>query len=521
MKNLNKDTNVASLSDVSTRRKIKWDFLALSVMVLVLIAVSAGFAFSNTPNGKESKVKKNDAINAAASCGTTTKVAFIIDYSGSIPSSAYQQIKDSTLAAFNSLAGKNVQTDVIAFSTNAYRVNSGWLPLNGPNEVLLQQNAVNSIPFSSGGSTNWQAALQLVQPDTNFVIMLTDGDPTTHVGESPYNGVDSSNLDQFYGFAAADVVRSRNTFVVPVGVGNLNRGFLNRLGGGQIDPNGNNHVYGGSFNNLLAIFSDAVAKIGLAECPQELTSTLGIIATNSKTGATLPVKIDYTGSPFGGPQFDTTSGWSYKTSTTKSNWGFNTSYDVSSVPFPYTFDGAYCRSGDWAATSPLVGNPFSGGVNVPDGTFAPGTTVRCEYRFSDKRVGVTPDLTMSIDTKPIEMYELAKQGSKVDVTVENTGDIVLKNLKTTKTSCDVSELAPKQTTVCRGWTIDPPAIGTKDPDLVSIHVEATVTIDPKTQFFTGTQKNGAKFSETIAGTAGSIFITKDKEVKVLRLKFPV
>ena len=520
MKNLNKDTNVASLSDVSTRRKIKWDFLALSVMVLVLIAVSAGFAFSNTPNGKESKVKKNDAINAAASCGTTTKVAFIIDYSGSIPSSAYQQIKDSTLAAFNSLAGKNVQTDVIAFSTNAYRVNSGWLPLNGPNEVLLQQNAVNSIPFSSGGSTNWQAALQLVQPDTNFVIMLTDGDPTTHVGESPYNGVDSSNLDQFYGFAAADVVRSRNTFVVPVGVGNLNRGFLNRLGGGQIDPNGNNHVYGGSFNNLLAIFSDAVAKIGLAECPQELTSTLGIIATNSKTGATLPVKIDYTGSPFGGPQFDTTSGWDYKTSTTDSNWGFNTSYDSSTVPFPLSFDGAYCRSGEWSAASPIVGSPHGSGVNAAAGSFAPGTTVRCEYKFRDKRVPVTPDIKMVVDASAKQVYEGAPATS-VGVTVTNIGTIRLTNVSTTRSSCLKSELEVNESTTC-DWPIDSIPLGAQSPKPIDIQVRATATIDPATQFFSGTQKDGAIFEPVPNNNrVGDLRIIKTKNVDVLRIKLPI
>lgn len=521
MKKSDKNNKVVSLADDSARRKIKWDFVLVSFAVLLLVVVSIGFSVTSETGSKNDSKGLKKTVNAAASCGTTTKVAFIIDYSGSIPSSAYSQIKNATWAAFNSLAGKNVQTDVIAFSTNAYRVNSGWLPLNGPNEVALQQTAVNGIPFTNGGSTNWQAALQLVQPDTNFVIMLTDGDPTTHIGESPYNGVDSSNVDQFLGFAAADVLRSRGTFVVPVGVGNLNRGFLNRLGGGPIDPNGSNHVYGASFDSLLSIFSNAVAKIGLADCPTSLTSTLGVIATNSTTGALLPIKIDYTGSPFGGPQFDTTSGWSYKTSTTDSNWGFKTSFDPASVPFPLTFDGAYCRSGDWSASSPIVGTPHGGGVNAAAGSFAPGATVRCEYKFGDHRVPVRPDISLSVDPAPLSIYEGGTGVTIVNVTVKNIGNINLTNVSTTRGSCVNSTLIPDQSTSC-SWMIDPIPLGSPSPKPVGIQVNGTVNINPATQYFAGTPTVPAVLTTSGAfPSAGAITVSKTKDVDVNRIKLPI
>lgn len=517
MENLRNKTIIEPTNETSKRRKIKWDFVVVVAMVVVLTSVSVVFAASNSTKGS----KKNDSINAAAAC-SPTKVTFIIDYSGSIPASAYPQIKAATQNAFSKLAGKNVESDVIAFSTNAYRVNSGWLALNGPNEVNLQQAAVNSIPFASGGSTNWQAALQLVRPETNFVIMFTDGDPTTHVGESPYDGVNSSNLDQFYGFAAADVLRSRGTFVVPVGIGNLNRGFLNRLGGGPIDANGSNHVYGAGFDSLLSTFSSAVSQIGLDACPTALTSTLGLIATNSDTGAILPIKMDYTGSPFGGAQFNTASGWDYKTSTTDSNWGFNTSYDPATVPFPLSFDGAYCRSGEWSAASPIVGSPHAGGVNAAAGSFAPGATVRCEYKFRDKRVPVTPDIKMVVDASAKQVYEGAAATS-VGVTITNIGTIRLTNVSTTRSTCVKNVLEVNESTTC-DWPIDSIPLGAQSPKPIDIQARATAKIDPKTQFFSGTQKDGATFEPTpdpVVVSVGELKIIKTKNVDVLRIKLPI
>ena len=553
--------------DISEKSKSRFRYLGLALLVILLATVSTSFATAD--NARKDKTSKANEIKAGAGC--SQKITFILDRSTSIgaPSNGgnnINSIKSAVEYTTQYLYDKNgaFESDLITFATKAIRINTGgWWNNSDQNKVEWQRalafgidyksiaytdykgnyhpNTLNSNFYTDGydhdseGLTNWDDALAQVSRQAAYigypdaVIMFTDGNPTTYNGDPDnVNGTfrngtatDTSFADVAQGVIEADKLRAKGVDVIPIGIGTgVNAGNLSSLGAGT-------YYYGTGYDKLLGFMLAASDKIQ-AGCtptpttttkpPAPKTSTLGVRAYNADTGALMPNVKFNSSTPFAGTYDSGSSGnFTYKTTTTGSNWKFTTSY-LSGAPAHYVVDSVVCRNGAWSTSSPVVGttNSKSG---VSTGSFAPGTSIRCEYKFKDSRKSITPGLQITLSTpSPNAIYEIGNGTSVVNVSAKNTGNITLTNIRLTQgNALCATTLAPGASTQCPNYIYSAPGLGAPNPAPVNVSASGTVTINPATEKFANLP---ATFTPNGANS-GTITANSSVPITIMRIKLPV
>ena len=113
-----------------------------------------------------------------SACGLD--VALLLDRSGSIGSSDMTSLKNAANGFVNSLTGTQSRISVTSFNSTV-TPGVGFTLVPNAAAATPVHNAINALPASGSGSTNWDAAFRSVQgAGADIVVILTDGDPTVY-----------------------------------------------------------------------------------------------------------------------------------------------------------------------------------------------------------------------------------------------------------------------------------------------------------------------------------------------------
>lgn len=220
-------------------------------------------------------------------CGL--RVAVVLDHSGSISNAGEQAMADVRAAGaglVDALGATPSSVRITAFA-NGPSTLIGWTSLAAPESRRQARQAAEGIDFTSGGDTNWQAALlDLIGQQADLAVIVTDGNPTVFgAGVEGQGGGGSSGSSGDYdpaslaaGVAAANTLKQTGTRVVAVGVGDVSVDPLRQISG----PREGEDYYLGDF---------AALGRSLAEVAAELC------------GAGLIVRHTVGGSPVGGGEY--------------------------------------------------------------------------------------------------------------------------------------------------------------------------------------------------------------------------
>jgi uncharacterized repeat protein (TIGR01451 family) len=188
----------------------------LAIVVLAVLPMAAAKATTSTSS-------PTPAVNPdlAASCGTD--VTLILDRSGSIGSNK-TQVQSAAQAFVTALVGTGSKVQIISFSDRATAEPGSSANLA---DLAFVDPAGLTVPtFPSNGKTNWDDALEMARRSpaghAPLVVMITDGDPTTHNTVQPDGhggaiGTSAADLDA--AVSEANALKALPSHVFALGVG--------------------------------------------------------------------------------------------------------------------------------------------------------------------------------------------------------------------------------------------------------------------------------------------------------------
>ena len=210
------------------------------------------------------------------------KLAVVLDVSGSITSESLGGNPDNEALLegmikseiVDHLSGKSVEIAIYSFATNAYE-NIHYTSVQQLAGVQLVKEAIDDIAFTDQPPfwyTNWEEALTLVRTrrpsshDPDVVLVITDGNPTVHIG-SPYVPNDFGD-DLVAGIDAANQLKANgNTRIIAIGVGtNVTVTNLQAISGPQVNSD---YFVTNDFSEVQSVLHDLFHVVCCAEDKDE------------------------------------------------------------------------------------------------------------------------------------------------------------------------------------------------------------------------------------------------------------
>ncbi|MEI6882410.1 MAG: vWA domain-containing protein, partial [Bacteroidota bacterium] len=203
---------------------------------------STATASISSSNGNSTRfVQRLVNPETPAGCGNGLKVLLLLDTSGSTSGhgNAYKKAANTFI---DTLSDTPTKLKVSTFNTQSYPDNATQYDLNTAGGQTDARNRIAGIyPSNSSGSgfTNWDEALQDAGgAGVDVVVMVTDGNPTTHQGGSTNNSTGIADIT--YAVASANHAKNPghtaggpgSQTILAVGVGtNLARENLQAISG--------------------------------------------------------------------------------------------------------------------------------------------------------------------------------------------------------------------------------------------------------------------------------------------------
>ena len=242
--------------------------------------------------------------NLPDQCGID--VVLLMDSSGSIStnppgSSEADDIEAAYFAFLNALSGTGARAGVIDFDTTAtVEINAGpaYLSITGGNIAGAFTTYMNG--FTPGGFTNWDDAFTKADgfsPAPDLVVLITDGDPTTH-GDGTV-GIVAEDVALEPAIAASNTLKGEGTHILAVGVGSTpDEDNLTHVSGNDIFDTNVSAINAMTVPGLDVIITDfADLEAALAKFAESLCAEIQITKTGSFTsgdGSSVGDTITYT-----------------------------------------------------------------------------------------------------------------------------------------------------------------------------------------------------------------------------------
>lgn len=263
-------------------------------------AYVGGGTTSTTKTGSNGFADIRENPMFPANCGLS--IAMVFDTSLSINSSEMTSMKNAALnfVGASGLGGTPSQVAMYRFSTTASKILN--LTSIAANQTAAN-NAINGLPASGDGYTNWDDAMRKVAfngtESYDVVLFLTDGDPTVNgtAGSNEETDIGFRNIEE--GIFSANAVKNMTgpagarTKVVAVGIGLATNSDLSlRAISG---PTANEDFYTTNFAGL----STKLHEIALANCGGSVTVVKKTVDANGNTIDNLAGGWTFTGSTSG------------------------------------------------------------------------------------------------------------------------------------------------------------------------------------------------------------------------------
>ena len=196
-------------------------------------------------------------LDYTVGCETDTKLAIVLDASGSVDANEAQLTREATQALIEEFSDTGTEIGIVEFAQTA-RLQVNFTEVNSTSITNTFTSYLNNTyPDRNfvGFYTNWEAGLQTTYDeltDADAVIFITDGNPNTYlnedIGNTPITDVDDGFLPVNEAISAANTIKNNGTHIYAFGITDaVNIDTLLQIAEGESSI---------QFNGANAIFAD-------------------------------------------------------------------------------------------------------------------------------------------------------------------------------------------------------------------------------------------------------------------------